>query len=263
MKRLILPGILAICLYACQKTIHLHLNDAAPRIVIQGEVTDDTAGPYTVRVHRTVPFYSENNFPGVSGASISISDNEGHVDSLVETSAGVYSTQSLKGRPGNTYTLTVAMQDSLYTAVSTMPQPVKLDSISFDHEKIFGDNSIYAIPNFQDPPGIVNYYRFVEYLNDKLLNKNIFVFDDRLSDGRYISRDLYNDSSYLKPYDWLEVKMYCIDKPVFDYFDQLDQSGGGRGGNSASPANPASNISHGALGYFSAHTVRSIKVQVF
>ncbi|HEY4208657.1 MAG TPA: DUF4249 domain-containing protein [Puia sp.] len=263
MKRLILPGVLAIGLYACQKTIHLNLNNAAPQIVIEGEVTDDTSGPYTVRVHRSVSFYSENSFPAVSGASVKISDNEGHVDSLMETTPGVYATQSLKGRPGNTYTLSVVSQDTLYTAVSTMPQPVKLDSISFNHEKIFGDNSIYAIPNFQDPPGVANYYQFVEYLNDQLLNKDIFVFDDRLSDGRYIMRTLRNDSTYLQQSDWLEVKMYCIDKPVFNYFDQLDQSGGRGGANTASPASPASNISNGALGYFSAHTVRSIRLQVY
>ncbi|HVU55200.1 MAG TPA: DUF4249 domain-containing protein [Puia sp.] len=263
MKRLILPGVLAISLYACQKTVHLHLDNAAPQIVIQGEVTDDTTGPYTVRVNRSVPFYAENSFPAVSGASIKISDNEGHVDSLVETAPGIYTTQGLKGKAGNTYALSVLSQDTLYTAVSTMPQAVKLDSISFNHEKIFGDKSIYAIPNFQDPPGISNYYQFVEYQNDKLLNKDIFVFDDRLSDGKYISRTLRNDSSYLQPYDWLEVRMYCIDKPVFDYFDQLDQSGGRGGNNTASPANPTSNISNGALGYFSAHTVRSIKLQVY
>ena len=263
MNRVILAGVLAIGLYGCQKTIRLNLNNAAPRIVIEGEVTDDTSASYMVRVSRTVPFYAGNSFPAVSGAVIRISDNEGHVDSLVETAPGVYATQTLKGRPGNTYTLSVLSQDTLYTAVSTMPQPVVLDSVTFNHRKIFGDKSIYAIPNFQDPPGIENYYQFEEYLNDKLLNKDVFVFDDRLSDGRYISRTLRNDSAYLQTGDWLEVRMYCIDKSVFNYFDQLDQSGGRDGNNSASPANPTSNISNGALGYFSAHTLRSKKIQVY
>jgi len=254
---------LAIGLYACQKTVHLNLNNAAPQIVIEGEVTDDTTAPYTVRVHRTVSFYSENSFPAVRGASIRISDNEGHVDSLVESTPGVYTTQTLKGKPGNTYTLSVLSQDTLYTAVSTMPQPVKLDSVTFNHRTGFGRNTIYAVPNFQDPAGIANYYQFVEYLNGVLLNKDIFVFDDRLSDGRYITRSLRNDSAYLKAGDWLEVRMYCIDKPVFDYFNELDQSaGGGTFNTTASPANPISNISNGALGYFSAHTIRSVKTTV-
>jgi len=261
---MLLAGGLAIGLYACKKTVHLNLDNAAPQIVIQGEVTDDTTGSYTVRIFRTVSFYAENSFPAVSGASIRISDNEGHVDSLMETTPGVYVTQSLKGKAGNTYTLSVLAQDTLYTAVSTMPQPVKLDSLTFNHRTGFGKNTIYAVPNFQDPAGIANYYQFVEYLNGVLLNKDIFVFDDRLSDGRYITRSLRNDSAYLKSGDWLEVKMYCIDEPVFDYFNELDQSSsGGTFNTTASPTNPISNISNGALGYFSAHTIRSVKAQVY
>src|SRR5438445_9114125 len=217
MKRVILAGVLAIGLYACKKTVHLNLDNAASQIVIQGEVTDDTSGPDTVRVNRTVSFYAENSFPPVSGASIKISDNEGHVDSLVEMTPGVYITQSLKGKPGNTYTLSVLSQDTLYTAVSTMPQPVKFDSVTFNHQTGLSKDAIFAVPNFHDPEGIANYYQFMEYLNHRvLLNKNIFVFDDRLSDGRYITRSLRNDDSYLHDGDFLEVRMYCIDKPVYD-----------------------------------------------
>jgi hypothetical protein len=52
--------------------------------------------------------------------------------------------------------------------------------------------------------------------------------------------------------------MYCIDSAVYNYFFQLFQSGGaGSFNTSASPANPTSNISNGAYGYFSAHTVTS------
>jgi hypothetical protein len=262
MKRLILPGILTLGLYACTKTVHLNLDNAPPQIVIQGEVTDDPNGPYFVRISRSVSFYSLNDFPPVSGASIKISDNEGNIDSLVETTPGIYSTHILRGRPGNTYTLSVLSQDTLYTAVSTMPQPVKMDSISFNHQNIFGDKGIYAIANYQDPPEMGNYYQFIEYLNGKLLNKDVFVFSDRLTNDRYVTRTLRNDSTYLQLNDSLEVKMYCIDKPVYDYFYQLEQSGTGNSGNTAAPANPASNISNGALGYFSAHTTQSIKTQV-
>jgi hypothetical protein len=262
MMRLILTGILALCLYACTKTVHLNLDIAAPQVVIQGEVTNDTAGPYTVRITRSVSFYSLNSFPAVSGASVKITDNWGNIDSLVETSPGIYSTHFLQGQPGNTYNLSVLLQDTLYTASSTMPQPVKLDSVTFNHQNIFGDKGIYAIANYQDPPEMGNYYQFVEYLNGKLMNKDVFVFSDRLTNDRYVTRTLRNDSTYLQPGDSLEVRMYCIDKPVYDYFFQLEQSGSGNGGNTAAPANPTSNISNGALGYFSAHTIQSVGTRV-
>jgi hypothetical protein len=253
----------SICLYSCKKEVNLNLDNAGPHIVIQGEITDD-AGPYMVKINQSVSFKSENTFPAVSGASIKISDNEGHTDSLTETSPGVYRTQLLLGKPGNTYTMTVKVLDSLYTAVSTMPFPVSFDSITFRQNGAFGNDQITAVPNFQDPPNVKNFYLFNEYLNGALLTKDIFVFDDRLSDGKYITRGLRNSDETLHEGDSLAIKMYCIDEPIFNYFNQLAESGGGGGAfnAAASPANPVSNISNGALGYFSAHTLRWVKTKV-
>lgn len=259
MKRIIFIAAALVCLYSCKKEVNLNLNDAGPHIVIQGEVTDEL-GPYMVRVNYSVGFDKTNDFPPISGAQVRITDGEGHTDTLTETLPGAYFTNTILGKPGNTYSLSVFANDTLYTATSTMPQRVNLDSVTFNETQIFNDKTIYAVPNFQDPAGVANYYQFMEYLNGKLLNKRVFVFDDRLSDGRYITRTLRNDSAYMKPFDLLELRMNCIDKPVYDYFNQLDQSSDGF--SSASPANPASNISNGALGYFSAHTSSIIKTQV-
>jgi hypothetical protein len=145
-----------------------------------------------------------------------------------------------------------------------MPESVPLDSVTFETLTGFGQQQISAVVNFQDPAGIQNDYRFVEYIKGEQFTRNIFIFSDRLSDGKYIVNTLRNDSSYLSPGDMLEVKMYCIDEPVYNYFDQLSRvSGSGTFNTSASPANPVSNISNGAYGYFSAHTVRIRKVTVY
>ncbi len=250
-------------LSSCKKEVDLKLDKAGPHIVIQGEVTD-AAGPYTVRINMSVDFNAANSFPPVSGGIVKISDNEGAADSLVETAPGVYSTSSIQGKPGNVYKLTVQVGDSVFTAASTMPYPVSFDSISFRQNGAFGNDRITAVPNFQDPGGVKNYYLFNEYQNGVQLTKDIFVFDDRLSDGRYISRGLRNTDDVLKVGDQVEIKMFCIDEPLFNYFNQLDESGGSGGAfnTAASPTNPVSNFSNGALGYFSAHTVRSVKTTV-
>jgi len=164
----------------------------------------------------------------------------------------------MQGVAGHTYTLSVTSQQKNYMATSTMPMPVPLDSITFSQISGFGNNQIDAIVNFQDPPGIQNYYQFVEFVNGAQITKDIFVFDDRLSDGKYINHTLYNDTSYIFQGDEVQVNMYCIDENVYNYFYQLVQSGGtGAFSTTASPANPTSNISNGSLGYFSAHTVTS------
>lgn len=255
--------LLAFLLFSCKKTVVLPLNTVAPQIVIQGEVTD-RPGPYSVNINQTTNFYADNIFPPVAGAVVRIADNLGNTDSLTETSPGVYTTHTLQGTPGNTYTLAVSVNNKQYNATSVMPQRVMLDSVGFESTTGFGQERISAVAYFRDPAGVQNYYQFKEYINGELFTKDAFVFDDRLSDGKYISNTLRMDSSYLKPRDQIKLSMYCIDKNVYNYLFQLQQSsGGGAFNTTASPANPESNISGGAYGYFSAHTVQSRNVVVY
>ena len=254
--------LLVFSFYSCKKIVVLNLNNAPSQIVIQGEVTD-SAGPYIININQSVGFYADDTFPSVSAAIVKINDNHGVTDSLTEISPGVYSTHILQGVPGNTYTLSVFAQNTNYTATSMMPIPVPLDSVTFKTTSGFGQKQVDAVVNFQDPAGINNYYQFIEYINGQQFTKNIFVFDDRLSDGRYITNTLFTDSSYLSTGDLLEVRMNCIDENVYNYFYQLAQSSGsGAFNTTASPSNPTSNISNGAFGYFSANTTQSKTVTV-
>ena len=248
---------LALLNVSCKKVVSLKLNNAPPAIVIQGEVTSQP-GPYYVTINRPVNFYADNSFPPVTGATVVISTNSGLADSLTEVSPGVYATHLIQGFPGITFNLAVAVDGVKYSAVSTMPAAVDLDSISYQVNSAFGRKQISAVANFQDPRGVRNYYQFIETINGEKLSKDLLLFDDRLSDGRYINYTLFNDSSHLHPGDAVQVDMYCLDSAAYNYFFQLFTSGGvGSFNTSASPANPTSNISNGAYGYFSAHTVSS------
>jgi hypothetical protein len=251
--------IIGFIFISCKKIITPGLKNAPSQIVIQGEVTN-RQGPYTVTINRSANFYADNIFPPVSASLVTISDNTGVTDSLTETAPGVYSTHVLQGAPNNTYTLSVWLNDTNYTATSTMPAPVQLDSLNFLQTSLgVGGNkkeTLSAVANFQDPAGINNYYQFELYDNGVQYTQRIFVFSDRLSDGRYINHALRTDTTaFIHSGDTVKVRMYCIDENVYNYFYQLEQSSGMM---SATPANPQSNISNGALGYFSAHTSQSI-----
>lgn len=250
-----------ICMCACKKVITVNLKNAIPQIVIQGNITNET-GPYTIKITKTVTYTSDNIFPPVTGAAVSIKDNTiNTTDALIETAPGIYSTSILQGVQGHTYTLTVTAEKKTYTASSTMPQQILLDGVSFLKINAFGATIINAVPKFQDPPGIPNYYKFEQTLNKRKL-KQFFTFDDRLSDSRYATRQLFNDSAYLNIEDTLLLEMQCIDKNIFNYFDELDRITNPNNSQSSTPTNPTSNINNNALGYFSAHTVQRKKVVV-
>lgn len=250
-------------IFSCKKVINVNLNDANPQIVITGEITD-SSGPYQVSITKTVNFSDPNYFPSVSGAIVTISDSLGLQDSLIETSPGIYSTQPLwQAHSLRTYALQVTSEGKAYAATSYMPGPVPLDSVGLNHSNRGKDNFIEAIPFFQDPPGIHNYYQFKEYINGVPLNK-IFIFDDRLSDGRYIRQPLFDDSAHsrLQTGDTLVLAMYSIDSVSYDYLNTLMQISDNTGIQTVTPANPNTNLSAGALGYFSAHTTTSKEIVV-
>lgn len=252
MNRIFWFFILAVGFYACKKTIYPSLNTASAQIVIEGAVSD-TVGPYYVNIMNSVGFYADNSYPGVSGAVITISDSTvGLVDSLVETgTVGMYVTQKIvQGIPGHTYLLSVLLQGKRYAATSTMPQPVALDSVTFDYSDT---SQIQAVANYQDPKGIINNYKYGLVLNG-VADKRFSTFQDRLSDGRYIRNKVDSDTGEIKRNYTVGLCLVGIDPKVETYLKEAENIAYSNS-SLAAPATPTSNISGGCLGYFSAQTV--------
>jgi hypothetical protein len=248
LKIIALTGVLL----SCKKIITPNLNNAAPQLYIQGAVSD-TAGPYFVTIVKTIGFYESNDFPGVSGAAISITDSTaGITDQLIETATtGVYSTHTImQGIPGHTYLLTVSLDGKTYTASSTMPQPVLLDSVTFNTSDT---TEIGAVAHYQDPSNAINYYKYNLVLNG-VTAKRFATFEDRLSNGRYIRDKIDADTGEIKHNYSVQLNLVGIDAGVYSY---LHEAEGVAYDNDdlVSPATPGSNIRGGCLGYFSAQTV--------
>ncbi|MEO6452585.1 MAG: DUF4249 domain-containing protein, partial [Ginsengibacter sp.] len=255
---------LLLLLTSCEKVIDINLNNAAKKYVIEGIITNEP-GFCKVQITQTVNFSEANTFPWVSGAIVTVTDNNNSPITLVETVAGTYQTSAINGTTGHAYRLSVNINGEVFSATSQMPAEVKFDSLFVEDFIGFGDIVKYANVVFKDPPGKGNAYRFKQYKNG-LTNKTIFVINDDFSDGRIntvLLPDFANDNDddKIKSGDTVKVDMQCIDARVYKYWFSLSQSGTG-GNNNASPANPLSNITGGALGYFSAHTVQTKSVVV-
>lgn len=258
----ILIFLIMILLFSCQRIISVDLNSSSPKIVIEGNISDQL-GPCTVKISQTVNFDQTNNFPPVTGAVVIISDNLRNVDTLSETSPGIYTTSSLHGIPGRTYTLNVSVNRNDYSAVSTMPEPVNINALTIGSAPSGKKKAVYV--NFNDPAGIKNYYRFVEIINGVQQNY-IFLTSDLSQDGASITSILFteDDNYVLTQGDSVEVLLLSIDDGTYEYFRSLNQitRNGKLGIRTATPTNPVSNVSNGALGYFSAYSIRSGNIVV-
>lgn len=254
-------------LISCEKVIDIDLNQSNPRFVIEGNLSNVT-GESKVRISKTLNFDETTAYPAISVALVTITDNKlNQTDTLTETSSGIYFKPGLAGRQGHSYTMMVKIGNEIFTAVSTMPLSVKLDSLvqenlagtgtgggpggsgrpgnpggNHDYETI-----IQITPHYTDPVNSENYYQFEVTRNDTLVD-DVFIRNDVGFNGSssHLPLRIKADKG-----DVVTIDMQCIDKTVYNYFFGLNEN---INQSSATPANPASNINNGALGYFKAHT---------
>jgi len=263
MKRFVFGIVLAgvSCLFAsCEKVLSVKPDAAPTQLVIEAILTD-SPGDAIVVVSNTRSFEETNDFEGVGGAVVLITDDEGNTTSFAESGTGLYEAPLLQGRPGHTYTLNVTVAGQAFTAVSTMPSRVVPDSLFIGVDKTFGEERKLVNVVFRDPVAETNQYRFVQYINGVKMD-NIFTRNDERTNGNRIIlplRYMAGDEDQLKTGDSVTVDMQCISSAMYKYFYGLSTNTPG-GIQSATPANPETNIRGGALGYFSAHT--SVKKSV-
>ena len=225
---------------ACQRVISVKLDSAAIKYVIEGVVTDQPGGA-SVSITQTKNFSADNSFAGVSGAIVTI-ENNGSSYPLTESSPGVYTTSALTGVPGSTYGMKVVLNGVIYTATSTMPNPVVgMDSIYVSNGTLTTKRYVTVV--FTDPAGTPNYYHWVQYVNGRK-EKTVFLGNDEFTDGLRIKDqlDFNNDTDDpnrdVKTGDTVRIDMINMDSTVYQYWDALQRNADGSG-RSASPSNPA------------------------
>ncbi len=244
----------SLALFSCQKVVHVDLNSAAPKVVIEGNISDESGG-CVVKVTKSVNFDQTNSFPAVTGATVILTDDSGNTENLAEATPGVYRSSAMTGTPGRTYTLSVATGGVIYTAISKMNAPVDIDSINAQ-KGFFSARRLMHV-YFTDAAATKNWYKLVETINDSV-HRDIFITNDMLREGQQLEEILFTNSEpedSLRRGDSVTIALQSIDEGVYEYFRMLIPIAEGSDPGST-PANPKSNFSNGALGYFNAYSVK-------
>ena len=124
--------------------------DNEVKVVIEANITDQP-GPYSVKLSRSINLNEANIYPAIENGTVVITDNTGIKDTLKYASGGIYKTKLIRGVYGRTYFLEVTVDGKKYTAQSTMPYKVNLDSLRINIFPINGKNQYSIIPGFTDP----------------------------------------------------------------------------------------------------------------
>ncbi|WP_183574339.1 DUF4249 domain-containing protein [Mucilaginibacter sp. X5P1] len=251
--------LLVTLITSCTKVIDVKTANNTGALVIEGNITN-VNGTQTIQISKNVALSSTNTYPPVTGATVLVTDQAGNTYPFTESPAGTYTVNQLAGVAGNAYTMSVTTGGITYTAKSTMPATVKLDSVTSKTGPLNNDKKEITV-HYQDPAGVANQYRFVMYVNGVQV-KDVFADNDQFNDGKYVNLDLYESDIDIYAGDIVKVEMQCIDKPIYTYWYTLSQQNPNGPGGGVTPSDPPTNISPTTLGYFSAHSTQTITITV-
>jgi hypothetical protein len=244
----------------CQKVINVDLNEAAPRIVIEGTI-NDRRGPYTVMISKSGSYFNQPDLPPVTGAMAIITDNSGTTDTLREVHSGIYISSIIRGIPGKTYTLKVISENQVYEGSSTMFSHVNIDSLTLvksesQHFDFLGNNQKeipLEIHCFFRDPFEKNFYRIKVFRNDSINTQNYRLFDDQYTNGQETELRV----AHVTTAGRYRIELYSLDRKTYGYYRTVEDLLYSNPVFGSTPANPDNNLSNGALGYFGAFAVSS------
>lgn len=255
--------ILLMALFSsCEKVIDVNLNNAEKKFVIEAKVPD-SRGAARVAISLTQNFDEPNGTDPVTGASVKVTERGGAVYTFTDSGNGYYGQADLVAEPGKTYDLEVVINGQTFTATSTVPTPVAIDSLFITDESFFGETRKMANVTYTDPAGRGNYYRFLQYINNVRQTQYQVMSDDYI-DGRTNTSTIFNfsdEEEAIKSGDRVRVILQSIDAGMYKYWYSLLRGATG-GDQQAAPSNPVTNLRGGALGYFSAHTEKEMEILV-
>ncbi len=257
-QKIFFLGLAALLIFSsCQKVITIDLNKTNPQLVVDGQITDQP-GPYIVKLTETTDFFTPGAYPQIKGAIVTITDLQGITETLQNMDNGTYQTAKLSGTPGHTYVLNISYGGKSYTATSSMPMPVDIDSMTYGWDLSGRRPRLTLHGYFTDPQGINNYYRMHFLRNDSLMDSsNFLIYSDDKVDGK---QAVINYRRGINIGDSITLQLMCIDKGVYDFYRTANDILGRSQITSAAPSNPLSNMSAGAVGCFTAYTIRQKKI---
>lgn len=280
---LIVPLLSVLLFSGCEEDIDLELVGGAQKIVIEGSIENGQTAQ--VIITRNSPLSQAIDFSSilVNNAAVYVS-NGGivdtlHLDTLLTTSVPfVYVGSKIKGVPGQTYSLTVIVDNKLYAATTLIPNPIALDSVwwkPYLPETELGT----ATAQLSDPAGYGHAYKWFAkrplkikidpkgqpiILNRRYIAPRGSTFDDKFIDGKTFEFSYFRgydatesiiaenedekERNLYKKTDTIYIKFCTLDDKSAKFYTTFESAASSNGNPFASPSSIMGNISGGALG---------------
>lgn len=274
---------LFVAISACEKNVTVVIPEATTELVVEGYIEPGKSP--IVLLTRSLPFFGEINvnniFQNTVTGAIVIVDDGLQKDTLTQFgNFGIYTSSTMLGQIGRTYSLKIIAGDQSVSAVTTLPPPIPFDSLWW---KVDGtrDSLGFLWAHLSDPDTLGNSYRiFMQRINRYTYGPEIgrqkdstfttppgSVFEDRYINGKRFDlsfpRGSFQNSTkeeddnkerlLYKRGDTIVVKFCTIDRAHFEFWRTEESQISSNGNPFGSPQPVHSNIV-GGLGVWGGYT---------
>ena len=203
---ILVTSLLLVVLSSCENDI-TNRNEFVPSIVVDGRIESDDFP--RVFLTRNIPYYVSVDSADIiylvlRQAKVTVSNGEKSEILTVTYDKNLfppfyYKGTELKGEAGKTYNLKIEYGSTILTATTTIPDPVKPDSVWFQPKSDEPDKGEILV-KLHDPEG-KNYYKMYSQIERKQTHYTptlISDFDDKFFNGQEFTFHLDNGpESYL------------------------------------------------------------------
>lgn len=220
---------------SCTDVIDVEVPQGPERLVIEASIDWEkgTAGnEQVIRLSKSTPYFDANAFIPAEGAQVTIANlNNGETYVFTDQGDGEYLTTSFDPVLGQSYTLTIEYDGETYKATETMTPVTDITNVHQGRTDGFDDQELEAHIIFTDPADESNNYLFKFQRVGDLL-PILEAGDDKFINGNQIDwwyEILENKDQNVVPFepgDILDIHMYGISRPYYDYIKvMISQSG--------------------------------------
>lgn len=228
--KIILFAAITLFLTGCEDTIHVDLDTAAPKLVIDASIdwTKNTPGnEQKIKLSTTTDYYN-SEFPTVSGATITVTNSANIVFPFIEKlGTGEYICSNFIPEIGETYTLKIIVNGETYTASETLVNVPKIeDQIDQNNKGGMAGDEVEITYYYQDNGAQNNYY-LSSIITQHVAFPIYEAEDDENKQGNLIPA--YYSNKDFKPGDLVNIKLYGMSKRYYEYYNKLITASGNDG----------------------------------
>ena len=263
---------------SCEKNFDIKVSSNTPKLVVEAYINNEMRTYNYVILSRSVDYLSPNfESTPVTDAKITITEGERagdgynwdtnkkvqlqslNIPGIPNELANIYfdprlltdSSSALIGKPGKSYLLEISEGGNQYSAITTLLQPVQIDSLTtgygFTDEDDSSKYKLRITNNYQDPDTLGNtqLYFSRSYTERNSFgwgsfsgNRNNSFGSDELTNGQYMR---ITHSWGFQVGDTVEYHMASVTRDVYDFWISFNNARN-NGGPFATPVTLATNI---------------------